>query len=280
MTEKIVLAIDGGTASAVALDWTITRASRKPVVVRLVTIDESESPGSTPTGRLEAVRALGQAAGRLADVAPRSKIDMVLRRGNLADVLVDESATADLIVVGSNQVRALEGVFSATLPLRLARRSQCPVIVVPVGWRPSRGPVVVGIDESTSAAAREFADEEAERIGRPLVLARARELPPTITTQPGGPDALDEALREANSQILDGAAVTVARKHGGLALKERLVHAPPFRALAVEGRDTELVVIGTHHSQALAEWMLGSIGHDLVMHPPCPVAIVPERPGE
>lgn len=280
MTEKIVLAINGGTASAVALDWTIARASRKPVVVRLVTIDESASPGSTPTSRLEAVRALGQAAGRLADFAPRSKIDMVLRRGNVVDGLVTESATADLIVVGSNRVGALEGVFSATLPLRLAPRSQCPVIVVPVGWLPSRGPVVVGVDEPTSAAVREFAAEEAERIGRPLVLVRARELPPTITTAPGGPGVLDEALREANSQILDGAAVAVGRKHGGLALKERLVYAPPSRALAVEGRDTELVVIGTRHSHALAEWMLGSVGHDLVMHLPCPVAIVPERPGE
>lgn len=73
-------------------------------------------------------------------------------------------------------------------------------------------------------------------------IARARELPPTITTEPRGPGALDEALPET--------------------------------------RDTELVVIGTHHSHALGEWMLGSVGHDLAMHLPCPVAIVPERPGE
>lgn len=111
-------------------------------------------------------------------------------------------------------------------------------------------------------------------------IARVRELPPTITTEPRGPGALDEALPEPNSQILDGAAVTVDRKHGGLALKERVVYAPPSRALVAETRDTELVVIGTHYSHALGEWMLGSIGHDLVMPLPCPVAIVPGRPGE
>lgn len=279
MPEKIVLAVDGGAASAAALEWTLARAGRMPVDVRLATVDESPSPEANPAGRLEAVRALGQAAGRLTDVTPRSRIEMVMRRGNAVDVLVNESRTADLIVIGSNRVGALAGVFSATLPLRLAPRTECPVIVVPVGWRPSPGPVVVGVDEPTSAAAHEFAAQEAERVGRPLVLVRAWELPPAGPEGLMGTVTIDESLREANSEILEAAAAGVSRQHRGLALKEKLVYAPPSQALAVEARDMELVVIGTHHRHTLAEWMLGSVGHDLVMHLPCPVAIVPEPRG-
>jgi len=41
MPERIVLAIDGGVASAAALEWTISRAANTDLHVRLMTIDES-----------------------------------------------------------------------------------------------------------------------------------------------------------------------------------------------------------------------------------------------
>jgi nucleotide-binding universal stress UspA family protein len=276
MPETIVLALDGGVASIAALEWTLARAARRPMDVRLTTIDESESTRESPTERLEAVRALGHAAGRFSEAAPQCKIEMVMRSGNAVDVLVQESRTADLVVIGSNRVGTLAGVFNATLPLRLAPRTQSPLVVVPAEWTPSLGPVIVGIDEPTSTAAHEFAAREAERLGRELVLVRAWELPPTMSPEFVGSVTIDDAIREANSELLETAAAGVHRRHRGLALREKLVYAVPSQALVGEARDMELVVIGTHRRHELAEWMLGSVGHDLVMHLPCPVAIVPE----
>lgn len=46
MPERIVLAIDGGVASAAALAWTLSRAANTDLNVRLMTIDESASPGT------------------------------------------------------------------------------------------------------------------------------------------------------------------------------------------------------------------------------------------
>jgi nucleotide-binding universal stress UspA family protein len=172
MPEKVMLAVDGGAASAVALEWTLAYARHTRVDVRLATIDESPLPEGNPSARLEAVRALGQAAGRLTDVTPRSRIEMVTRHGGVVDVLATESRTADLIVIGSDRVGPLAGVFSATLPLRLAPRTKCPVIVVPVGCRLGSGPGVVGVGEA-SAAARAFATNEAQRTGWTPVLVRA-----------------------------------------------------------------------------------------------------------
>lgn len=120
MPERIVLAIDGGVASAAALEWTISRAANTDLNVRLMTIDESAVPVTESSQRLEAVRALGHAAGRFGELAPRSKIEMVLLRGKAVDVLARESVAADLVVIGSHGSSVLSGVFSATVPLQLA----------------------------------------------------------------------------------------------------------------------------------------------------------------
>jgi nucleotide-binding universal stress UspA family protein len=275
MPERILLAIDGGVASAAAFEWTLARAATTEVDVRLTTIDESTAPLAEPEKRLEAVQALGHAAGRFAEFSPRSRIEMVMLRGEAVECLARESEAADLIVIGSHSIGALAGVFSATVPLGLAPRSSCPVVIVPAAWTPSAGPVVVGVDEPTSIAAHEFGAREAERLGRELVLVRAWELPPMVTTALFGVGTVNEAIRDANAELLRAAASGIGRRHGSLSVTEKLSYATPSRALAAGAESMELVVIGTHHRHALAEWMLGSVGHDLVMHLPCPVAIVP-----
>jgi nucleotide-binding universal stress UspA family protein len=277
MREKIVLVIDGGPASAAALAWTLDRATTVDLDVRLTTIDESGSPLAQPERRLDDARALSRAAARFAITSPLSTVEMVMLRGGAVDRLARESEAADVVVVGSGRVGALAGVFNATVPLGLAPRSSCPVVIVPANWTPSSGAVVVGVDAPTSVAAHEFAAREAERLGRELVLVRAWELPPMVTTEVLGGGSVDEAIREANAELLANAASVVGSRHGSVSVKEKLSYATPFRALAAAAENMELVVIGTHHRHTLAEWMLGSVGHDLVMHLPCPVAIVPPR---
>lgn len=275
MPERIVLAIDGGVASAAALAWTLSRAANTDLNVRLMTIDESASPGTESSKRLEAVRALGLAAGRFAELAPRSTIEMVLRRGKAVDVLARESVTADLVVIGSHSSGVLSGVFGVSVPLGLAPRSSCPVVIVPALWAPSDGPVVVGVDEPTSVAAQEFAAREAERLVRDLVLVRAWELAPMVTMELLGAGTAEAAIRDANAELLATAASAIKLRHSSLSVTGKLSYATPFRALVAVAEGMSLVVIGTHHRHMLAEMMLGSVGHDLVMHVPCPVVIVP-----
>ncbi|QNE46733.1 universal stress protein [Glaciihabitans sp. INWT7] len=275
MPERITLAIDGGIASAVALEWALARASTTAVDVRLTTIDESGVSVMDSLKQLQAAQALGRAAARFAAVAPLAQVEMVMLRGDAVDRLARESMSADLIVIGSHPVGMLAGLFSATLPLAIAARSACPVVVVPVGWRSSTGPVVVGVDEPTSERAQEFAATEAERLGRELVMVRAWELPPAVTPHLLGVGTVDEAIHDANAELLSSAASSVASRHGALPLREKLSYATPSIALAGGAQKMELVVVGTHHRRGLAEWVHGSVGHELVMHLPCPIAIVP-----
>lgn len=209
MPERIVLAIDGGVASAAALEWTISRAANTDLNVRLMTIDESAMPVTESSQRLEAVRALDHAAGRFAELAPRSKIEMVLFRGKAVDVLARESVAADLVVIGSHGSSVLSGVFRVTVPLGLAPRSSLPVVIVPALLAPSEGPVVVGVDEPTSIAAQELAAREAERLDRDLVLARAWQLAPMDTMEVLGAGSVEGAIRDPNAELLATAAAAL-----------------------------------------------------------------------
>lgn len=118
-----------------------------------------------------------------------------------------------------------------------------------------------------------------ERLGRALVLVRAWQLPPTVTTEIRGRGTVDMAIHDANSELLRDAASAIARRHGSLSLRQKLSYATPSRALASGAETMELVVVGTHHRHVFAEWMLGSVGHDLVTHLLWPVAIVPPVEG-
>lgn len=279
MPEKITLVIDGGVESAAALEWTIARAATKDAEVRLTTIVESDTPQANPQKLVEAAQALGQAAALFAKSASRSKIKMVMLRGKAIERLARESEATDLIVIGSHHIGVVAGAFNASLALAIISRSSCPVVLIPGAWTSSMGPVVVGVDEPTSIAAQEFAALEAERLGRALVLVRAWQLPPMVTTEFLGRGTVDTAIRDANSKLLKNAASAIARRHGSLSLRQKLSYATPSRALADGAETMELVVVGTHHRHVFAEWMLGSVGHDLVTHLLWPVAIVPPVEG-
>jgi len=202
MPEKITLVIDGGVESGAALEWTIAHAATKDVEVRPTTIVESDSPQANPQKLVEAAQALGQAAALFAKSASRSKIEMVILRGNAI-----------------------------------------------------------------------------KRLGRALVLVRAWQLPPTVATKLRGRGTVDTALHDANSELLRDAASAIARRHGSLSLRQKLSCATPSRALASGAETMEMVVVGTHHRHMFAEWMLGSVGHDLVTHLLWPAAIVPPVEG-
>jgi nucleotide-binding universal stress UspA family protein len=144
MSERIILVIDGGVASAAALAWTLARAASVELDVRLSAIDESGTSQPQHEGRLDEAEALSRAAAQFTEASPQSKVEVVMLRGAAVDRLARESEGTDVVVVGSHSVGALAGVFDATIPLGLVPRSSCPVVIVPTAWAPSVGPVVGG----------------------------------------------------------------------------------------------------------------------------------------
>ncbi|MEE3703947.1 universal stress protein, partial [Pasteurella multocida] len=63
--------------------------------------------------------------------------------------------------------------------------------------------------------------------------------------------------------------------HGRLAVDAVLEHGRPSVVLSQRADGARLAVVGTHGRRAIAGLLLGSVGHDLLMNMPSPVAVVP-----
>jgi hypothetical protein len=234
MSERIILVIDGGVASAAALARTLARAASVELDERHSAIDESGTSQPQHEGRLDEAEALSRAAAQFTEASPQSKVEVVILRGAAVDRFARESEGTDVVVVGSHSVGALAGVFDATIPLGLLPRSSCPVVIVPTAWAPSLGPVVGGVDEPTWIAAHEFAAREAERLDRELLLVRAWELPPMVTTELLGAGSVNDAIRDADAELHDPVPRSRGRGREYGAGGDR--HSPPAHAVGMDTR--------------------------------------------
>lgn len=277
MAEKLVLAVDGGPASDAAADWVADRAERAPLDVRIVAVLEL---GWALFGIAEDIyrdsydRAVYLARRRL-DGAPNVRITSSVLSGEPLHQLVAASEGADLVVIGSNKTSPVVGFVYGTLPLRLAAHVRAPLVVVPAVWRPAQGNVVAGVDGTpTSKAALYFAAADAREQGTGLTVVHAWSLPTTVALDPFATVPLDKVL-EGHDAILQEATDSVRDAFPDLAVEGLLEKDHPANALVRAAGSATLVVVGSHGRGPIGGLILGSVGHDLLLNMPCPVAIVP-----
>ena len=284
MVEKVIVAIDGGTASTAALDWaldrvmTLERMQGTPVSLELTTVVELgwyPAEGSDYSSQPAYERALAEAIRRVEQVAPTCRKTGYIRHGVPVDELARASSTADLLVVGTKKTGVLAGTVFGTLPLRLAAHARCPVVVVPVTWQPRGGSIVVGMeDDVTALVAVDFAAREAERFHLPLDIVHSWLIPATVAVEYGAVLPYEE-MRNAHAALLSGATRRVRNAHPGLHITEVLEQGTAASALVGASRGASLLVVGTHGRGAVGSLFLGSVSHDVLMNLPCPVAVVP-----
>jgi nucleotide-binding universal stress UspA family protein len=282
MLEKVIVAIDGGPASAAALKWALQRARSVQLTLELTSVVElGWSPVGGPEDEFQPIyeRALAEATRKVEQAAPTLKKTSVVRRGVPVDELVRASADADLLVIGTNKTGFLAGAVYGTLPLRLAAHARCPVVVVPANWEHGDGHVVVGMeDDVTSEAALDFAARESTRLGRTLDVIHAWTVPATIGVDFGSAIPFD-ALREAHEEILATSTARLRAAHPGVDISEWVEQGPAAPMLVDASKEAEMLVVGTHGRGAVAGLILGSVSHDVLLNMPCPVVVVP-RPDE
>ena len=140
-------------------------------------------------------------------------------------------------------------------------------------------PVVVGVDGSPES-------REAARLG--AVEARARStrvvlllvLPPAARRRSREDDlTLDRAVRVAAVLLLEGVAEDVGRHVPEVPVSTHVLDGRPADVLADAGRNAALLVVGSRCSGGIGEVVLGSTALELVRAAPCPVLVVPLRPG-
>lgn len=281
--RPVLVGIDGSESALDAVRWAAREAGRRRTGLRLVTAfgwmpvhDEDDPLQLVPPARDElraaAEQHLAAAAAEATAIAPDVAVTGDLLSGYPAVVLVAESASAQLVVMGDRGLGGFEGLLVGSVAPALAAHAECPVVVVR-GLGADGGPVVVGFDGSpTSEAALGFAVEAAVALRAPLVAVHAWQ---DVAVGEGRGRLLytDSVAKEARTR-LDDALAPWRAKHPELVIEPVVVRDRAAEALVHRSAEAQLVVVGSRGRGALAGLLLGSVSQAVLRHAACPVAVV------
>ena len=135
--------------------------------------------------------------------------------------------------------------------------------------------IVVGIDGSEpSRQALRWAADEARRREAILDVVHAWHMP-----YAGGYPYLagygDMALFEQDARYLLEHALADAGLTGAPWVEPLVVHDGAVRALLDSAKGADLLVVGSRGRGGFAGLLLGSVSHQVSLHAPCPVVIIP-----
>jgi nucleotide-binding universal stress UspA family protein len=142
--ELVVVGVDGSAASVAAIAWAARYASANGAKVRaLLAWHYPGVAGSPPIEKVPAeVRSqtereeqanLDEAVAKAVPGQPAA-VETILGYGHAAEVLIEASKEADLLVVGSHGHRSWAGMLLGSVSLHCVTGASCPVVVVRDGY--------------------------------------------------------------------------------------------------------------------------------------------------
>jgi nucleotide-binding universal stress UspA family protein len=283
----VVVGVDGSASATQAVRWAAREAGRRRAPLVLVHVWTAIPVAPLHVGSLvpyhdalveQGDQWLEEAATAARDAAPGVVTSTQLVSGSAAGQLIDRSASAGLLVLGSRGLGGFAGLVVGSIAVALATHGHCPVVVVrgadPDTAPRQDGPVVVGVDGSpNSRAALDFAFEAAALRGAPLTAVHAWSDLPVITVWELTTDwhLVQQNEAKALSQWLaDGRAL-----YPGVPVEQVVVREGPARILLEHARTAQLVVVGSRGRGGFRGLLLGSTSQALIHHAASPVAVVP-----
>ncbi len=260
----VVVGVDESPGSFIALDHGAIEADLRGWPLRVVHVRHATRVPFVDRERDGGDELLHETADRVRYRSPTVAVTSELLLGSAAGLLVELSATAGLLVVGSRGRGGFAGLLAGSVSSQVVTDARGPVLVVRVpAWPPSPDwpslPVVVGVDGSSPGqAALRFAADEALLRGVPLLVVHA----PT--------DTVDTATTDT---ILN-AAVEEAKQSPELAVHGRAVPGDARHALVDASRRAAAVVVGARGAGGFAGMRLGSVSHAVIRRAHCPVFVV------
>ena len=282
----ILVGIDGSRSATAAARWAAAEARRRRTRLRLVEGVGSMPVPATPDD-LEPTfhdvllpaeqERLAAAATAASQVAPDVAISMELLTGYPIPLLVAESRTAQLVVVGDRGLATITGLLIGSVAAGLAARAACPTIVVrpaqPGGAVPVDGPVVVGVDGSpTSEAALAFAFDAAAARRSPLVAVHAWR--DTLIDSSFANTSDWQAVENDEQLVLAERLAGWGAKYPDVSVERVIVQDRPEHALRARSLGAQLLVVGSRGRGGVVGTILGSVSQSVLRHAGCPVAIV------
>lgn len=288
--KRIVVGVDGSSASRDALRWAIEEARVWDGVVEAVHAWSypvmTYMPGIVPppTFAREGLEAEARHVlettvdAVIGDAAPGLLLERVVVEGSAAKLLIERSRHADMLVVGHRGYGGFTGLLLGSVAEQCAVHADCPsVITRPMEEAETAGPgrptrVVVGVDGSEPGRrALHWAAEEAQRRGADLEVVHAWHPP----IQPLGLvlAAEDRGSSEANGKAVLDAAIAAARDRP-IIVEPLLIEGPAARSLLEVSAGAALLVVGSRGRGGFAGLLLGSVSSQALRHARCPLVLV------
>jgi len=135
--ERIVVGVDGSEAGREALRWAINEARCRNAAVEAVYA--WHQPGLMSYGYLSQIdlEPFEEDARKVLDAAVEGlevagvTVERKLLPGGAANVLVEESKGAALLVVGSRGRGGFSGLLLGSVSQQVAHHAPCPVVIIP-----------------------------------------------------------------------------------------------------------------------------------------------------
>ncbi len=265
---SVVVAVDGSDHAARAARWATEQAHLEHR--RLVVVSAGDDAGGATEDAV--------AAARLEH--PDLTVTGAAVPGDPRLVLIDASAQAHLLVVGSRGRGAVRSLLLGSVSAAVCADAACPVVVChPTTTDDTRAGMVVGVDATPeSLPALEFAYRQASLRAQPLtVLHSFWDAAPALAqydeahgrTTDGGEL---EDLRATLSESMAG----LGERYPDVSVTLTLEHGFADEALDPDHGGWDLIVLGRHPKTTLASLVTGSVATSVIERAHTTVAVVPQ----
>jgi nucleotide-binding universal stress UspA family protein len=140
--QRIVVGVDGSTTSRQALRWAAAEAELHDAELHVVSAWDVPAMGAgagmgAGWNIADSDELRGAAQSLVSNVVqeelgsnPSAKVRPSIARGSTANVLLEASKGADLLVVGSRGLGGFTGLLLGSVSSKMAHHASCPVVIV------------------------------------------------------------------------------------------------------------------------------------------------------
>jgi nucleotide-binding universal stress UspA family protein len=287
--HPLVVGVDGSPSALHAVRWAAQEAVRRGLPLTLVHVYPTtvglpvsivEPAVVRDAMRAQGRRHLAEARSVVAEVSADLRTDTVLEAAPVVPVLVKESASASLLVLGTRGIGGFAGLLIGSTAVALAGRAHCPLIVVRGEDEAPQGPVVVGVDGLPDGeAAIAYGFQQASLHDTDLVAVHTWTDSVADTLLLGHPEPPDfEPAQQRAYETLAERLAGWQERYPDVHVTREVVRDHPSRALLRYAEGARLVVVGTRGRGGFKGLVLGSTSQHLLHHAPCPVVVVRTEP--
>lgn len=139
-TERVVVGVDGSAVSRRALTWAAEEARLRNATLQVVNAWRAPYVDAYPLGPMpididafeEASKDTIEAAVSFLDPGQvPARVERISLHGGAAEVILDVSKGADLVVMGSRGLGGLKAALLGSVTNQVTHHASCPVVVIP-----------------------------------------------------------------------------------------------------------------------------------------------------